>query len=185
MAPGLSVGRRRALAAGVVLAALAVGCGGRAQVELTPRPAASVGPAVATSGAVALARGQITRALGNVGLQLSDAQVPFRAPEPPALDGVPRAIVQALLPDDPNHGFITIYEFPTTAAAAQGAGALVDYLGTGFGRAQFPPDARHRIRLLGTTLIYYSWSPASSPDLRTEDVERALEAVGSNVELPG
>jgi hypothetical protein len=161
------------------------GCGGRAEVAITPRPAASAGPAVATSGAVAIARGQLSRALGEVGLQLGDAQVPFRAPEPPALDTVPRAIVQALLPDDPNHGYITIYEFPTTAAASQGAGALVDYLGTGFGRAQFPPDARHRIRLLGTTLIYYSWSPASSPDVRTEEIEKALDAVGSEVDLPG
>lgn len=187
MAARLTRGRFTAsIAALIVLLAVGLSaCGGRAELPATPRAVMSAGPGVATSGAVAMTRAQLTRALGDVGLQLDDAQVPYRAPEPPSFDTVPRAIVRALLPDDPNHGYISIYEFPTTSAAADGGRALAGYLRTGFGRAQFPPDARQGIRQLGTTLIYFWWSPASSPDVRTADIEKALELVGSKVEIPG
>lgn len=179
MAARLTLGRA------LLVAALVIGCGGSVQPAITPRPVASAGPNTNTSGAVALTRAAIRRALGAVGLQLDDARIPVRAPEPVSLDAVPRTVAQALLPDDPNHGFITIYDFPTTTAAADGGRALASYLRTGFGRAQFTPDARHTIRQFGTTVVYFSWSPASSPDHRTAEIENALLTVGSEVPLPG
>lgn len=169
----------------VLLGAVLAACGGRAEVALTPRPVASAGALGSTSGAVALTRAEVVRALATVGLQLEDARVPFRAPEPTTLDAARRAIVRVLLPDDPTHGFITIYEFPTPGAAADAGRDLATYLRSGFGRAQFPLDARHSIRQVGTTIVYFTWSPASSPDPRTGDIETALAGVGSEVELPG
>ena len=44
---------------------------------------------------------------------------------------------------------------------------------------QFPPDAVHVLRGVGSTVIFYAWCRAASPDPATPVVEAALETVGT------
>ena len=53
------------------------------------------------------------------------------------------------------------------------------YLESGQGRVQFPPDARHVLRQLGSTVIFLSWSPSTLTDPRMDDVAAALETLGT------
>jgi hypothetical protein len=134
--------------------------------------------------AIADARGQVARALVRDGLQLQDARQPFRPPESAALAQAPRGIFQVVLPDDPGHGFIVIYEFRDEASAAAAGREQAGYLGSGPGRVQFPPDTQHLIRQSGTVLIVYSWSPANSTDARAPSIMADLATVGTGVAIP-
>jgi hypothetical protein len=62
--------------------------------------------------------------------------------------------------------------------AVDAGNELAGYLGTGAGRIQFPTDARHTIRQLGTTLIFYTWAPSTSPDPNAPTVATALATLG-------
>ena len=71
-----------------------------------------------------------------------------------------------------------MYEFRDAAAAIDAGNEQAGYLGTGNGRVAFPLDAQHTIRQVGTTLIFYSWSPSTSPDPRSAEVAEALKTLG-------
>jgi hypothetical protein len=87
-------------------------------------------------------------------------------------------VYQALLPDDPDGGFIVVYEFPDNASAVDAGNEFAGYLGTGAGRIQYPIDAQHTIRQLGTTLLVYTWAPSTSPDPGSPKVAEALKTLG-------
>ena len=165
---------------GVGLAALlAAGCGiGAAEVPRSLPPAPSVGPAATVSAAVVQTRQAIAAALASSQIELVDATKPFRTAESRRLAAAPRAVYQAVLPDDPDGGFIVVYEFRDGAAAVDAGNEFAGYLGGGAGRIQFPLDARHTIRQLGTTLIVYSWAPSTSPDPGSPKVADALATLG-------
>ena len=170
------------LLAGLLLGAFLAGCGVAASTEA---PAATPTPALPTySPAIAETRRLVAAALAASSLQLQDATQPFRPPESPTTTAATRGVFQVILPADPGHGYIVIYEFrdPPTAAAA--GAELAAYLGTGPGRIQFTPDTRHLIRLVGTTLVTYSWSPANSTDSRADAIPGDLDTVGSSVAVP-
>ena len=57
-----------------------------------------------------------------------------------------------------------VYDFPTPQAAFAGGSELAAYLASGPGRVQFPNDAQHVIRQVGSTLVFYTWSPVNSPN---------------------
>jgi hypothetical protein len=49
---------------------------------------------------------------------------------------------------------------------------------------QFPPDVRFVLRQVDSTLVFYPWSPASSPDPKTADLAAAIATVGTEVPIP-
>ena len=171
---------RRLLLAGLVTLALGLlaGCGiaadpsPRSISAATPRPGASISPAVLQT------RAAIVAALGPAGLQLADAQRAFRPGESARVAAAPRAVYQVVLPEDIDGGYIVVYEFRDAAAAVDAGNDLAGYLGTGAGRVADPLDARHSIRQVGTTLIFYTWSPSTSPDPGSEKVAEALATLG-------
>lgn len=180
---------RRALtiaigAVGVILV-LAALVGGSAR----PPGSATFPPVGATTGpagdAAAATRGEVVRALGAAGLQAEDAPSAYRPPEAAELASAPRLVVRAILPDDPAHGRIVVYELSSPAAAEQAARAQADYIASGVGRVQFPPDSRYVLRVVGSTVVFFTWSPASSPDPRTGDITPALEGLGLGIAIPG
>ena len=178
--------RRVALPVVVLALALAVaGCGigaPRGPVVTPPRESASPEPTV--SAAVAQTRLQVAGALATAGFQLLVPTQPFRPPESPLLTSAPRAVFQVALPDDPTHGYIVIYEFPDGASASIAGRQMAGYLGTGNSRVQFPPDSQHVLRQIGTTLVFYSWSPVNSPGPATATIGQVLGTIGQGFDIP-
>jgi hypothetical protein len=170
-----------AVAAIVVIAALVGGS--------TPPGGATFPPVGATTGAAgsatAVTRGDVARALAAQGIQVEDVARPYRPAEAPAFATAPRLVIRAILPDDADHGLVVIYEFEDPAAASAAAEEEAAYIASGVGRVQFPNDARFVIRVVGSTAIFFTWSPAASPDARTASIATALEGLGLGVTVPG
>jgi hypothetical protein len=165
-----------------IAAIIVAGCGGGGSPGGAQSSATDALPSYSLS--IADARGQVARALARSGLQLIDARQPFRPPESAALAQAPRGIFQVVLPDDPSHGFIVIYEFRDEASAATAGREQAAYLGSGPGRVQFPPDTQHLVRQAGTTVVVYSWSPANSSDSRAPAILADLSTVGTGIAVP-
>lgn len=165
-----------ALALAGALALVLAGCGIAAAPASLPSPSPMPSPSI--SPAIALTRAQLTGALGAAGLQLTVPQVQYRPAESPLLAAAPRAVFQVQLPDDLHHGFIVVYEFPDAVTAAGAAREMAGYLQSGPGRVQFPSDAQFILRQLGTTLVFYPWSPGSVTDARAPEIATALQTVG-------
>jgi hypothetical protein len=165
-----------AAAALLVLASAVAACGSGPRTGATPR---SGGDAASATKALILG------ALGGVGLQAADATRPYRPPEAPTLTGAPRSVIQVQLPDDPDHGYIVIYSLGSAAAAETAAFDQAAYVGPGTGGIQFPTGSRFVIRVVDTTMIFFTWAPGASPDSRTHLIEDALDGVGMAVPIPG
>lgn len=140
----------------------------------TPRP---VGDATAETATL------VIQALSAVGLQGVDANRQYRPPEGAVLAAAPRSVVQATLPDDPAHGFIVIYALASDAAAQTAAENQAAYIASGPGRVQFTTDAHFVLRVVGSTVVFFWWSPGAALDSRTGDIETALLTVGTAVEV--
>jgi hypothetical protein len=171
----------RALA--LVLVLIAVALGG-CRPAATPPPAPDPTPRPTISPAVAATRVQLEGALRARGLALQATELDVRPGEPVSLATVPRTAFRAILPDDPAGGLIVVYELPDGAAAALAAADLAAYVASGPGRVQYPPDTRHVLRQAGSTVVFFPWSPGSSPDERTADVAAAVATVGTEVPIP-
>jgi hypothetical protein len=175
----------RFLAGVLVLASMSLGaCGIGANGSAASLPIASVGPSVTPGPAVAQTRGAIAAALANLAVQLGDAKTPYRPAESFRLRDAPRAVYQVVLPDQPDAGYIVVYEFPDAAAAVDAGNEEAGYLGTGNGRVQFPFGTQHVIRELGPTLILYSWVPSASSDPTAGNVAQALSRLGVGFTVP-
>jgi hypothetical protein len=166
------------IAAGGLLAA----CVGGAPAVRTSGPLPTVRPSA--SAAIQATLVQLDGAFRASGLVLESTLTAVRPAEPPSFAGVARWPFHALLPDDPAGGYFVIYEFPDPAFATDGGRDLAAYIASGPGRVQYAPDVRFVLRQVGSTLVFYPWSPASSPDARTPDVAAALASVGSEVPIP-
>lgn len=142
----------------------------------TPRPT--------TSPALAAAQVQLDDALRARGLALQVTELAIRPGEPPSLANVPRTALRATLPDDPAGGLIVVYELPDPGAAATAASELAEFVSSGPGRVQYPPDVRYVLRQVGPTIVFFPWSPGSSPDPRTREVAAAVATVGTEVPIP-
>lgn len=169
---------RRAPIAILAAIVLVAGCGAGAARSPVTFPPPSRGPEATVSGAVAQTQVAIAAALAQRSIGLADATERYRTAEPRRLADAPRRVIQAQLPDDPDGGFIVVYEFRDAGAAVDAGNALAGYLGTGAGRVQYPTDARHTIRQVGTTLIFYTWAPSTSPDPASATVAEALATLG-------
>ncbi|HET7027218.1 MAG TPA: hypothetical protein VFI28_05970 [Candidatus Limnocylindrales bacterium] len=177
-------GRIPARAAAIAVVGLLLGgCGIGAAPASIAAPAPSPSPSV--SAAIAGTAARISAALGTSGLQLSVPQVAFRPAESPLLAAAPRAIYQVQLPDDQEHGFVVVYEFPDPPAATAAAQEQVAYVQSGPGRVQFPTDAQFVFRQLGSTLVFYDWSPSAATDPRAPDIAAALATVGQGFTIQG
>jgi hypothetical protein len=176
----------RSIVVGLLVAStlIAAGCAaGDGTTASAPPPTPPVA-ARSVSPAVALTRGDLVRALGERGLALADAQVSFRPAEGPTLTETPRAVYQAVLPQEPNHGFIVVYDLPDPDRANQAALEQAEYLATGPGRVQSSLDAIDVIRVVGSTVVLYSWIPDDAGDPKAPDVQAALETLGFGVDVP-
>lgn len=169
-------------AASIALSGLLAACAGGAPAVSTAVPLLTTQPSASTAVEATLA--QLDAALRASGLVVSSTLTAVRPAEPPSFAGVARWPFHAVLPDDPAGGFFVIYEFAAPALAADGGRDLAAYISSGPGRVQYTPDVRFVLRQVGSTLVFYPWSPASSPDPRTPDLAAALSSVGSGVPIP-
>jgi len=177
-------GPRQGFAIGLAACLVLVGCGIATSTNVVTFPPEAVGPDATVTPAVAQTRTAIAAALAPFSLQLKDADRPFRPAESARLAAAPRAVYQVVLPDDLDGGQIVVYEFRDAAAAVDAGNELAGYLGTGAGRIQFPLDAQHSIRQVGTTLIFYTWAPSTSPDPGSKTIADALTTLGVGFAAP-
>lgn len=177
-APGIA--RRPALLALVAVALVVAAC----RPPATPPPAPDPTPRPTISPAVSATQVQLEGALRARGLTLQATEIDVRLGEPPSVAAAPRTALRAILPDDPAGGLVVVYELPDAAAAAAAAADLAAHITSGPGRVQFPPDVRHVLRQVGSTIVFFPWSPGSSPDERTADVAAAVATVGTEVPIP-
>ncbi len=178
---------RAALGPVVVAVALALGlagCGFGATESAASLAPPSVGPSSTAGAAAAQTRGEITRALQTVAVEFGDATRPYQPAESGRLRDAPRAVYQVVLPDQPDEGFIVVYEFPDSAHAVDAGNEEAGYLGTGNGKVQFPLGTQHVLRQVGSTLILYSWLPAASSDPTAGKVADALNTLGIGFTVP-
>ena len=175
---------RAVLAVGAVVVSAAAAACGPGGVSVASFPAGSIGPARTAGPAAAETRTELVRVLGERNLVLQDTEAPFRPPEDLTFTTAPRAVYQVLLPDAPDQGFIVVYEFPDPTTAAEAAADQAAYLATGPARVQVPFGARHIIRLVGSTVVMYSWVPEGASDERQPDIQAALETLGVGVLVP-
>jgi len=130
------------------------------------------------------AKAQLAAVLGVEGIQIQDAIAPYRPPEGAIFAAAPRTVVQAILPDDPGHGFIVLYPFATPQLALAAAQDQAAYVSSGPGRVQFVPGTSFEIRTLGNVAIFFAWSPDTAPDPREASIPLALSQLGSEVSIP-
>lgn len=166
---------------GVTLALVACAGGGGDVATMVP---ASLGPASTVTPDIAPTRAELSRVLGERRLTVAEPDVPYRPAEAPTLTDAPRAVYQVILPEDPGAGYIVIYELPDADAALAAAQEQATYLASGPGRVQTPIGTRHVLRVLGPTVVLYSWHPDAARDPRAPDVEAALETLGTPVDVP-
>lgn len=170
------------LLAGIALAALVAGCGIGAPSAVPPSEAQPSGSPIAASGAIELTRGLVEAALRPSGLALIVPSVPFRPPESPALTDAPRAVYQVVLAD-PTAGFLVVYEFPDATSAEAAGHDQATWLASGPGAIQSSPGATHVIRVVGSTLVTFSYPPGGSQDPQEPLVAAALRTVGRGIEV--
>jgi hypothetical protein len=163
---------RRLQAASGALIALAV-------LACATRPVVTPGPA---GDAASATKQLVISAVVGAGVSAAEATKPYRPAQTPALIAAPRSIVQAQLANDPDHGFIVIYSFVSAATAEKAAYDQAAYVSQA-GRVQFPPGSHFVIRLVDTTMIFFTWAPGASPDLQQQKVEDALKGVGIGVPI--
>ena len=174
-------GRRLLLGVAVAVVALVlVGC--RAAATRPPEPDPTPRPTISPT--VAATQVQLDGALRARGLVLAPTDLTVRPGEPPSFSAVPRTAFRAILPEDPEGGLIVVYELPDPGAAATAGTELAAYITSGPGRVEYPSDVRFVLRQAGSTLVFFPWSPGSSPDPRTPDVAAAVATVGTEVPIP-
>lgn len=160
------------LAGIVVIALSAFGVGVGVMV-----PGVNTSPAPAGS-AAALTHDRLALALRAASFQVQDPNTPFRPSETPTLLGTPRRLLQAVIPSDPQHGVIVIYEFADANAADAAGREYWAFLHSGTGAVGYPSDEQFVLRRMGSTLIFFPWSPSVSPDPEIARLASVLSTQG-------
>jgi hypothetical protein len=125
----------------------------------------------------------VINALSGAGIPAADAIKPYRPSETPALIGAARSVIQAQLANDPDHGFIVIYSLGSAVAAEKAAFDQAAYVASPAGGIQFPPGSHFVIRIIDTAVLFFTWSPGTSPDLQQQHVEDTVSAIGIPVPI--
>jgi hypothetical protein len=169
-----------ALVASLLLAA----CGGATPAPVTPEPVPT--PYPTPSVAVATTLVQVNAALRTQGLAALPSNATVRVGEPPSFSGVARWPFVVTLPRSAAGATFVIYEFADADVAGAAGADLAAYLATGPGRIQYTPDAGFALRLVGPTLVFYTWSTQNSPDATgSTSVATAIETVGTEIPITG
>ncbi|HUQ77811.1 MAG TPA: hypothetical protein VM427_02905 [Patescibacteria group bacterium] len=178
-------GRLRLVISALVVGLTLAGCGLGANNAPASLPAISVGPAATVGGATAQTRGAIVTALSTVAAQFGDSPRPYRPAESPRLRDARRAVYKVVLPDQPDAGYVVVYEFADAGAAVDAGNEEAGYLGTGPAKVQYQRETRHVLRQLGPTLILFSWSPTTAADpALAAAVATALDTIGIGFTVP-
>jgi hypothetical protein len=172
--------RLRLLALGAILALVAAGCAGANHPTFPPLGATPAPAGDATSATTQ----QVIGALAAQGLQAAITIRPFRPPEGPLLAAAPRSVLQVALTDDPDHGFVVVYSLADAQTAFAAATDTAAYIASAPGKIQFVPGSHFVLRVVGETVIFFTWSPGSAPDARTHLIEDALTQLGTGVQVP-
>ena len=143
-----------------------------------------VTPQASLSSTLQLCWNELTTTLATAGLPLLHPPSPVRPGESPLLTAAPRTVGQVILPADPDHGFIVLYEFPDPASAYTAAQQQAAYIGGGEGRIQFLPDSQFTLRQNGSCVLFYTWAPSVSTDPRSPDIATALQTFGVGIPVP-
>jgi hypothetical protein len=175
----LAVGAARLAAAAVLALALTACSTTRATF---PPPGATTAPAGVAAEATVR---QVIAAAGAKGVAVRPADRPYRPPEGPLLAAAPRTVLQASIPNDPEHGYVVVYELGGATAAANAAADEAAYIASGPGRVQFTPDTRYVLRVVGSTVVFFHWSPGTSPATQLSDLAAGLATLGDAVAIPG
>lgn len=161
------------VAGGALLALTVIGCGS----PPAPTPGVPGDAGVAT-------KQLVIGALSAAGVPAADAIRPYRPSETPALIGAARSVIQAQIPNDPDHGFIVIYALGSAVAAEKAAFDQAAYVASPAGGIQFPPGSHFLIRIIDTAVVFFTWAPGTSPDQQQQHIEDALSALGIPVPIP-
>lgn len=172
----------RAIVGLFLLPGLLAGCGIAANAGA--QPSVALAPQVSLSPTLQLCRTELATTLSAAGFSLTQPPSAVRPGESPLLTAAPRAVGQVVLPGDPGHGFIVLYEFPDPASAYAAARQQAAYLGGGEGRIQFVPDTKFSLRQDGSCVLFYNWSPSASTDPRTPDIAAVLQTFGLEIAIP-
>jgi hypothetical protein len=167
----------RSLLAGAFALGIVGGCAS-GEGPVTTFPASTIGPDRTVTPAVGQTRAAIVTALAGQRLVLRDVQTPYRPAEAPLLATAPRAVYQVTLPEEPDKGYIVVYEFLDPGRAAEAAAEQQRYLATGPGKVQTEQGTVHVIRSVGTTVIVYDWLPQDARDPGAPGIQTALETLG-------
>lgn len=164
----------------IAVAVACAGCAGPTRATFPP-----IGSTPAPAGDATAATAQLViRALAAVGLQAAVSDHAYRPPEGPLLAAAPRTVVQVALADDPAHGYIVVYSLTDTPTAEAAARDMAAYVATGVGGIQFVANSHFVLRVVGATVVFFTWSPDNAPDARTHLIEDALSTVGDPVPIP-
>ncbi len=131
-----------------------------------------------TSAAAQLTHDRVQLALQNAAFQVQDPVTAFRPGESPTLISAPRRLLQAVLPSDPQGGYVVIYEFADPNAADAAGREFTAYLQSGPGGIGYPQDEQYVLRRMDRTLIFFPWSPTVSPDPEVARLASVLEGLG-------
>jgi hypothetical protein len=151
----------------ILVSALGIGIGPGASSTMPP-----------TGQAAQLTRDIVAEALGAASFQVQDPRTKYRPGETAYLSRVPRRLLQAVLPDEPQGGYVVVYELPSNGEADRVGRDFAAYLASGTGAIQYPRDTKFVIRRQGSTLVFFAWSPTADADPRVADMAAALETVG-------
>jgi len=174
---------RRAPAVAIVLAVALAACGPQASGPTFPPLGVTPPPA---GNAALPARQRVFDALAAVGLQAVDAGQPYRPQEGARLSAAPRSVLQVQLANDPSHGFIVVYPFDSPAAATAAANDQAAYIASSPGHVQTGgANARFVLRVVGSSVVFFTWTPGSSPDPKLDSIGAALSTLGVEVPIPG
>jgi hypothetical protein len=134
--------------------------------------------------ATAATKQKLIDALSAKGLVATDTIRSFRPPEGPLLAAAPRSVIQVELTDDPDHGFIVIYALGSPDAAIAAAEDQLAYIARGEGGgALLPPGTNIVVRPRNSTVVFFHWLPATSPDPRTSTIADTIAEVTDGVRL--
>ncbi|HJW22273.1 MAG TPA: hypothetical protein VJ506_07590, partial [Candidatus Limnocylindrales bacterium] len=167
----------------VLLALLLVvaGCGQARQGPTYPPAGATP---IAATAETAAAQAAVSQAVAPSGLLIAAAAQAYRPPEGPWLAAAPRTVMEFDAAGGGAVGFVVLYGLGSTADATAAAADQAAFIARPTGRVYFPNDAHFVIRVLGTAVIFFTWSPGSG-DARLADVQAALEGLGTAVPIPG